>query len=657
MTNPGRNDPCPCGSGKKFKRCCGINSSASHLNRSGAARQELIADGGKAAVGTAMRDDKAACLAEAQRNYQLGDTFAAQGKMGQATVYYERALRFKPDYAEVHSNLGLALATQGRTDQAVAHCQRAVALQPNSAKAHNNLGLALAAQGKIGQAVAHYQRAVVLQPIFPEAYNNLGIAHAAQGKIDQAVVYYERALKLKPDYAEAHNNLGNTLVAQGKIGQALTHYERVFSLRPNDAVAHSSMLTALNYAPVADPVTVHRAHLDYAKRREAPLARLIQAPANDRTQDRRLKIGYVSSDFRQHSVAHFIEPVLEHHDHDRFEVFCYFNYSQKDVLTNRLQMHTDHWRNIFSLDDELVANQIRSDHIDILIDLNGHTAFNRLLVFARKPAPIQVTWLGYPNTTGLSTMDYRLTDGFADPVGMTEHLHSEKLVRLPMCFSCYQPPLDAPEVSGLPARANGYITFGSFNSPAKITPEVLATWAKILQAVPGSRVTLKNFGLGEKGTQQTVEKAFAELGIAPERLTLLGIDQSQNTHLQRYSDVDIALDPFPYNGVTTTCEALWMGVPVVTLAGEVHAGRVGVSLLSNLGLTELIGHAPEEYIATTRRLAMNLEHLNTLRKELRTRLEASPLTDRPRFTKNLEKAYLDMWRGWCLDASAEAGGE
>jgi predicted O-linked N-acetylglucosamine transferase (SPINDLY family) len=377
------------------------------------------------------------------------------------------------------------------------------------------------------------------------------------------------------------------------------------------------------------------------------LAKFIQPHSNDRSRERRLRIGYVSSDFRQHSVGYFIEPVLAHHNHDRFEIFCYSNDIKEDEVTGRLQSYADHWRRLIGLSDEQAANQIRADRIDILIDLSGHTRGNRLLVFARKPVPVQVTWLGYPTTTGLSTMDYRLTDGFADPVGMTEHFHSEQLVRLPECFSCYQPP-EAPEVSGLPAREKDYVTFGSFNNLAKINREVMAVWARILQAVPGSHLTLKNTGLGAGTVQQRVRETFMGLGVAPERLALLGNDPSSRAHLERYWNIDIGLDPFPYNGATTTCDALWMGVPLVALAGKTHAGRVGVSQLSNLELTELIGNTTEEYVAIATRLARDLERLSQLRAGLRARLAASPLTEAPRFTKNLEQAYLAMWKDWCL---------
>jgi predicted O-linked N-acetylglucosamine transferase (SPINDLY family) len=587
----GRNDPCPCGSGKKFKRCCGGQDVPHGPSQSVPVRQETPR------------------LEEARRAFHLANTLAAQGRMDQAIAHYEHSLSLREDVA-ARNNLGNALAALGRMDQAATHYERVLSLRPEHVSAQNNLGLILLQRGRLTEAFAHFEKAIALQPDFAQAHNNLGLAWQTQGRVDEALAHYQRALMLRPDYVEAHSN----------------------------------MLLSLNYLSSIDPVAVFAAHLDFARRWEAPLAPLIQPPSNDRSPERRLKLGYVSSDFRQHSVAHFIEPVLKSHDHDRFEIFCYSNHSQEDEVTARLKTQTDHWRQIAGIADDVVARQIRTDQIDILVDLNGHTANNRLLVFARKPAPVQVTWLGYPNTTGLSAMDYRLTDGYADPVGMTEHLHSEKLVRLPESFSCYQPPQDAPPVSELPAREKGYITFGSFNHQAKLSPDVMTVWAKLLNTIPGSRLVLKNPSLGEAAIQDAVREAFTALGIAPERLELLGLDPSRAVHLARYQHIDIGLDPFPYNGATTTCEALWMGVPVVTLAGRTHAGRVGASQMSNLGLTELICHAPDEYVATAVRLASDLERLGRLRQELRPGMTASPMVAAQRFTRNLEDAYRAMWR-------------
>lgn len=630
---------------------------------------------------------KAGRLEQAQRDFRLGNTFAAQGNIEQAIAHYQSACALNPEIPEIYNNLGLLLATQGRTEQAIAHYEtalrlkpgypdahnnlgnalvtqgkrdlalphyeRALRLCPDHADAHNNLGLLLVALDKADQAISHYERALQLRPDFANAHNNLGLLRAKQGRTGEAVAHYERALLIRPEYADAHNNLGNTLVMQGRTDQAITHYKRALSLEPGYADVHSNLLLTLNYRSGDDLGAIYTAHLEFAKQFEEPVARLAQHHSNVPVPDRPIRIGYVSSDLRQHSVAYFIEPVLEHHDRRRFQIFCYYNSFQEDAVTGRLKSLSDHWRCISGMSDDLAAKQIRDDQIDILIDLNGHAGQNRLPIFARKPAPVQVTWLGYPNTTGLSTIDYRITDGFADPVGMTEHIHSERLVRLPECFSCYKPFRDAPPVSGLPALVKGHVRFGSFNNLAKVTPDVIAVWARILQAIPSAHLCLKSPGLDEDLLQRLLRESFAKWGIAPERLEFLGRESSQQNHLGRYSGIDIGLDPFPYNGTTTTCDALWMGVPVVALAGKAHAGRVGASLLSNLGLTELIADTPEGYIATALRLAAEPEKLNALRSQLRTRMAASPLTDAHRFTKHLEVALLDMWKDWCLKQGAD----
>lgn len=314
-------------------------------------------------------------------------------------------------------------------------------------------------------------------------------------------------------------------------------------------------------------------------------------------------------------------------------------------MTASLQAKSDHWQGIAGRSDADVAGQIGRDGIDILVDLNGQTTHNRLSVFALKPAPVQVTWLGYPNTTGLPAMDYRITDGYADPVGMTEHLHTETLIRLPESFSCYCPPDHAPDVASLPARSNGYLTFGSFNKLAKINHEVIKVWARLLGAIPDARLYLKTWALTEKAMRDKVLGLFAELGVLSDRLVLEGENQSQWDHLEQYGRVDIGLDTFPYNGTTTSCEALWMGVPVITLAGNTHVSRVGVSQMTNLGLTDLVCHSEEDYIAAAVRLSADWEYLETLRQELRSRMRASPLMDAQRFTKSLEHAFLEMTLG------------
>lgn len=353
-------------------------------------------------------------------------------------------------------------------------------------------------------------------------------------------------------------------------------------------------------------------------------------------------MGYVSPDFHAHSVAYFIEPVLARHDPAAVETYCYAEVAQPDAFTEHMKTLAAHWRGTFGRSDDEVADMIRNDAIDILIDLAGHTAHNRLAVFARRPAPVQVTYLGYPNTAGLPQMDYRLTDAAADPPGQ-EVYYTESLVRLPQGFLCYAPPHESPAVGPLPAATGGCITFGSFNALPKMNNEVIALWARVLQSVPGARLILKNKSLQDAKTCERYRQHFHP----PERIELLGWLDDPADHLSIYHRVDIALDTFPYNGTTTTCEALWMGVPVITLAGERHAGRVGLSLLTQLGLTELIAKTPDEYVRLAVALAGNRERLAALRAGLRERMRRSPLCDAQSFTRDLEAAYREMWHKWC----------
>ena len=388
-------------------------------------------------------------------------------------------------------------------------------------------------------------------------------------------------------------------------------------------------------------------HLNYAGQFEAPLASAIVSHKNDRSSTRRLKIGYVSPDFRRHSVNYFIEPVLASHNHDNFEVFCYSDVLTPDNVTERLQGYSNQWRDIKGMRDEEVTKLIRQDRIDILLDLAGHSANNRLQVFARKPAPVQVSWIGYPNTTGLSNIDYRIVDSYTDPPGLTDPFCSEKLIRMPESFLCYLPDKGSPDVRDLPAMKTGYVTFGSFNYFPKMSKETVIVWSAILKEVPDSRLIIKTRTLADSGTRQYAMDMFIKNGIASERIDLLAMKTSFEEHLDTYNSIDIALDTFPYNGTTTTCEALWMGVPVVTFAGNVHASRVGNSLLTNTGLYELVANSFEEYISIALNLARNQNNLQTLRESLRDKMSHSPLADAKKFIVNLENCYRKVWEQWC----------
>ena len=740
MSGPSRNELCPCGSGRKYKRCCGSGLSpatttsaapsgaiahaarirlpdgrmvapaaaiqaALQLHQSGhplkavelydrvlqadpahadalhlkglAARQlgnfdvavRLIQHAIKLSPNVAMyhnnlaqawlslnRLDAAAGACEraaaldpglAEAHYNLGWICSRRGQLDRAASCFAQALNRRTDYVDALVALGEVLTRQGKLESAFAHFGRALALRPDSVEAHVNMGIVFAARREFDRALVHYGRALALQPDSVEARNGMGNVFARQDRWAQAAEHYGRALTLDPDSPIIHANLASALIYQREFGQALAHYERALVLQPGQVQFHSNLLQALNYVPGTDNAAFYAAHREYARRHEEPLAGSAVAHPNDHCAARRIKVGYVSSSFRQHSIAHFIEPVLKRHDHRQFEVFCYSNNAVDDAVTARLQSCVDAWRFITGRSDEDVADQIRVDRIDILVDLDGHCGTNRLPVFARKPAPVQVTWIGYPNTTGLSAMDYRITDGYADPIGVTDRFHSETLLRLPDCFSCYAPPLDAPEVGELPALNAGYVSFGSFNALVKINSGVMALWARLLKAIPDSCLVLKNRSLEEAVTQRSIQDFFANEGVPEERLILLGHSPSQVAHLEHYRRIDIGLDPFPYNGTTTTCDALWMGVPVITLAGAMHVSRVGVSQMMTLGLPQLIAGSEQEYIGIGVRLAGDLRALAELHRELRCRMSASPLADAPRLTRNLEDAYRGIWQRWC----------
>ncbi|OGR00363.1 MAG: hypothetical protein A2505_08560 [Deltaproteobacteria bacterium RIFOXYD12_FULL_55_16] len=491
------------------------------------------------------------------------------------------------------------------------------------------------------------RRIVSLDPGQAETYCLSAVVARLLGKEDEGLALIKKAILADPALAEAHYNLGIILVMRGLIEEALASFAQALALKPDYAEAYSNKLLVSHYLPSAAPAEIKAEHLGFAARFEAPLKPLWLAHANARYPERRLKIGYLSPDFCQHSVAFFIEPILAHHDRAQVEIFCYYNHTFQDAVTRRIMDSVDHFLPCREMPDDQLAARIRADGIDILVDLAGHFSDNRLPMLARKPAPIQVTWIGYPNTTGLTAIDYRLTDAQADPEGKTEQWHSETLVRLPGCFLCYAPPDNSPDVSALPAGKAGRITFASFNNLTKINAQVVRVWAEILHRLPTARLLIKGSIAIDQNLQERVLQMFAEQGLARDRLALAQRTASFSEHLELYGEVDIALDTFPYNGATTTCEALWMGVPVVALAGEAHAGRVGVSLLSAAGLGEMIAADEEEYLRIAVQLATDQLRLAELRKTMRARLRNSPLTEARGFTRTLEKEYRAMWRRFC----------
>ncbi len=572
-----------------------------------------------------------------------GVSLRALGRHEEALAAFGQALALDPNHAEAHHQLGNTLKSLHRFPEAAASLRRAAELNPKNAVIWLNLGAAQLELSARNDAIASFQRALELEPGRPEAHNILGSALLDAGRLGEAKTQLHEALRLRPAYAAAHDNLGRALRAQGRAAEALGEFRAALSAQPQPGT-HSNLVYALNFVPNLPPAEIFAEHQFWSAMQIGRLKRNSRPFENGGDPERRLRIGYVSPDFVHHAVSYFIEPVLAAHDRTRVEVFCYSNVRVPDATTARLRMLSENWRDIAQLNDEQAAELIRNDKIDILIDLAGHTARNRLLVFARKPAPVQVTWIGYPNTTGLDAIDYRITDAVSDPVGQTEAWHSEKLVRMPEVFSCYRPPNQAPDTGTPPALKNGHITFGSFNHFAKINAAVLDLWARLLVRLPRSRLLLKARSLADPETAKQVMDVFARHGVAVERLDLRSEELSVAAHLDLYHGVDIALDPFPYNGTTTTCEALWMGVPVITLAGATHGSRVSASLLTHLGRPEWIASSETEYIEKCAGLASDLPRLAEWRAGQREQMRRSPLCDAARFTANLEAAFREMWR-------------
>ena len=586
----------------------------------------------------------AKALAAAQQHH-------AKSEFEDAKIIYQLILDTQPDHADAMFYIGAAMHQAGDTAQGVEQMKRAAQLNPRSLAYNYNLGLVYEAIGDMPAAIACY-RQVIANDRGGQWHCTLAKQLTDAGQLDDAIEFAREALTLLAPHARgiAHNQLANALTLKGELTEAIANFQIAISLEVENAMMNSNYVFALNYGGQPDLTAIFQEHKKFGEKFESFVPRMyvnplqVKASASAFTNSkRRLRIGYVSPDFNDHAVGKFIEPVLAAHDTNKFEVFCYYNKPRVDEATKRMQSVVANWRMTADMSDDELARMIQADAIDILVDLSGHTGLNRLLVFARKPSPIQVTWIGYPNTTGLSTMDYRITDAFADPIGATEALHTEKLVRMPECFSCFKPPSNAPHVSALPAVARGTITFGSFNNFAKITPEVMRVWIAILARVPGSRLVLKNWCLDNDRMKTFMLDAFVRYGATPGQVELWNPNTSNVDHLNCYNSIDIGLDPFPYNGTTTTCDALWMGVPVITLAGVSHVGRVGVSQMSNLGLQELIAHDTDHYVDIAVALANDVPRLAALRGAMRVRMSASPLMDAPRLTKNLEAAYDNMW--------------
>jgi predicted O-linked N-acetylglucosamine transferase (SPINDLY family) len=589
----------------------------------------------------------------AEAHLNLGNVLHARGKLAEAQACFQQAVRCKPDYAEAHNSLGVVLQCQGKLVEAQASLQQALRCQPDFTEAHFNLGNVFHAQGKLAEAQASLHQALRLKPDFTAAHLNLGVVLQNQGKFQEAQASLQQALRLQPNFAATHLSLGNVLREQGKSEEAVASLQQALRLQPEFALAHSNLLFTLQYRTGVTPQELAEAHADYDRRHAARFRASWQPHANAPDPDRRLRLGFLSPDLGRHPVGYFAIRPLEHLDPQQAEVVCYSDRVTQDELTARFRAAAALWRDVAGWDDDRLAQQIRTDGIDLLFDLAGHSAHNRLLVFARKPAPLQVTWAGYDGTTGLQAMDYLLADRHEVPPG-TETNYWERVLRLPDGYVCYDPPAYAPPVAPLPALQTGRVTLGSFNNPAKFTAEVVVVWSRVLARLPQARLVLKYAGLDDPAVAGRLAGLFAGQGIDPARVQFRGRSPHAEL-LAQYHDIDLALDPFPYSGCLTTCEALWMGVPVITCPGATFVSRHSLSHLATVGLPELVAGDREQYVEVVVALAEDLPRLAGLRAGLRTQVAGSPLCDGRRFAANLLALLRDAWRQWAAQAVHRGG--
>ena len=590
----------------------------------------------------------------------LGLHHHGAGRLNEAEALYRQALAKDPESIDALHFLGVIALQRGAPSLAIELISKALSRNAANAPAHNNLGLALVAQGRKAEAAGAYLAALALQPGYPDALANLraavenfhhrdalwvlGEMHSGRNELDEAAACMERIVASDPADANAHNLLANIRRNQARHREAIEHYELAIRHDPNPVVAFQNLLFCMLCTADFSAAEIHAKHREFARRFEQPLLPPKSGFGNTRDPHRRLRIGYVSPDFRSNVVGHYMQPILEDHDRARFETHCYFLGAARDAISERLASLADRWHDVHSLADDALAARVRSDGIDVLVDLCGHGPGNRVLAFARKPAPLQVSYLDYSATTGLSSMDYRLTTEYCDPSGSSEQYYSEELHRLPGAYWTYNPAASLP-ISAPPARTNGCVTFGSFNLYYRITSEVLDLWSRVLLAVPGSRLVIVSVAGGS--TQAALVERLNRAGVSIDRVSVHGVVSYAKYH-ELIGSTDIALAPWPYNGATTVLDCLWNGVPVVAKAGgETFSTRLGCSVLAAAGLPELIAADAQDYVRIAAELASDVSRLSALRPTLRQKLEQSPLRDFRGFTRNLESAYRSMWQAWC----------
>ena len=573
----------------------------------------------------------------------LGTSLWVQGK--EALPALRKATELLPDDAEAYNNLALALKDLGQLDDAVASYRRALEINPNLVEAHNNLGIVLKDLGQLESSVASCRRALEIKPDLAEAYSTLGYTLHSLGKLDEALASYRRATEIKPDFAEGYSNLGTIFKDAGRLDEAIACYRRAVALDPHYTQAHSNLVYTLYFHPAFDERAILAEVKQFASAHPPPpQPSFSSSVGHDYTPERRLRVGYVSPDFRNHCQSLFTIPLLSNHDHTQFEIYCYAQLARPDKISERLSSYADVWRSTNGKSDAQLAEMITKDGIDILIDLTMHMDKGRPMLFALKPAPVQVAWLAYPGTTGLPAMDYRFTDPWLDPPEFGDDRYTETSIRLPDTFWCYAPlDSDGLQPNALPALTAGYVTFGCLNNFCKVSGDTLHRWGQVMARIPSSRLILLAYaGLH----RQRILDMLGRFDVTPERIEFVEY-RPRSQYLQTYHRIDICLDTLPYNGHTTSLDAYWMGVPVVTQVGHTIVGRAGWSQLNNLGLPELAAFDEQAFIDIAVALATDMPRLSQLRHSLRSRLEASPLMDGKRFASAIESVYRQIWLKKC----------
>ncbi len=621
------------------------NAMAEHLDINGAAAQEINA---LLALLTAERYSEAISLALTMTERfplngfgwkALGAAYMMTGRSVDARGPVLNAVALLPNDAVAHYNLGALLQDINCLPEAEAAYRRTLELDPNYANAHNNLGVLLYKTSRLHEAEGAYRRALQIKPDYVEAYNNLGNALMVQGRLNEAEASYRRALQIKPDFAEAHNNLGNALMAQGRLDEAEASFRRALQIKPDYVNAHSNLIFISDFSASEDAASLEAKRKAWGERHAAPLFQE-RAFSNTLDPERRLRIGYVSADFREHSAARSFEGILLHLDRQQYDIYAYSNNTYEDAFTQRFKQNVIGWRNIAGLSDDEVTDLIRQDQIDILVDLSGHTAGNRLLVFARKPAPIQIN---HAIGTGVKAIDVFFTDAVMVPPE-EQSLYTETVRYLP-CALCYSSDADLPPVNALPALQQPTITLGSFNRLCKVTDATIALWSRVLQAIPDSRLILKTGELDDETTRARLTERLVRAGIDTDRIELKG-KTNWAMHMAAFNDIDIALDPFPQGGGITALEGLLMGIPVITLRFPTITGRCSASILTTLGMTDWIAETEDAYVALAVSKARDKGALATLRSTLRERIKGSVLGDVKAYVKSFEAEYRELWRAW-----------